>query len=73
MFTAIIGFFFGLAVGISAQESRRPQSRISKHAALGIAVVLTLIFFGYTLGKTLAKSDNPAMGTLVVPSAFEPG
>lgn len=63
MFTAIIGFLFGLVVGLAAQESRRPQSRISRHLALGVAIVLTLAFFGYTVGKDLANHDKNATKT----------
>ena len=70
MLTAIIGFLFGLAVGVTAQESRRPQSRISKQVAGGLAIVLTLLFFGYTVGKDLAKRDNQATGILVAPPAI---
>lgn len=58
MFTALIGFFFGLAVATSVSEGRRIKASTSRYLALSVAVVLTVVFFGYTLGKDLAIRDN---------------
>jgi FtsH-binding integral membrane protein len=58
MFTVIFLFALAFLAGVSAQESRRPQSPIPKYASLAIAVVFTLLFFGYTVGKDMAKRDS---------------
>lgn len=58
MFTALIGFLFGLAVATSVTEGRRIKPPISRYLALTAAIVMTVVFFGYTLGKDMAIRDN---------------
>ena len=61
MSNAIIGFIFGVLVAGMYQESRHPQSRISRPIAIGGSIVFVLMFafvFAFKVGKDLAVRDN---------------
>ena len=58
MTTVIILFVLAFLAGGGAQQGRSGPSSASRKIGFVIAIVFTIIYFGYVLGKDLAHRDN---------------
>ena len=69
MFSPLLGYILGFSAGaIASRGLPASQSRIPRGVYLAVAIVMSLLFFGYIFGTDLAKRDKSHATSFVLPS-----
>jgi len=58
MLVVVLLFLMAFVAGAAAQKARSAESIRKNWLSLAIAIVATILYFGYTVGTDMAHRDN---------------